>query len=88
MSKHYHILRKINKAEGFFMCADPECMWTRKREFLIGKKFKCPLCGELYLATLDMLRRKFPHCNDCTNKKETETVLETIELNKIMKEEL
>lgn len=53
------------------MCADAECSWTRKKEFLIGKKFKCPFCGEEYIASYEALRRKIPHCPDCTQVKIT-----------------
>lgn len=66
--KHLHILKRVGlkKSKDLFMCADPECNWTRRKEFLVGKKFKCPLCGNPYLVSADMLRRKLPHCQDCT----------------------
>lgn len=69
--KHLHTLRRVNSktSKDLFMCADPECNWTRKKEFLIGKKFRCPLCGGEYIADADILRRKLPHCKDCTSTK-------------------
>lgn len=70
--KHLHILRRVNlkNSKELFMCADPECTWSRRKEFLLGKKFTCPFCGNPYLVDQDMLRRKFPHCKDCTAQKE------------------
>jgi len=63
---HIHTLRRVSKKKDLFMCADSICTWTRRKEFLIGKKFLCPLCGKEYLVNSEMLRRKLPHCLDCT----------------------
>jgi len=64
--KHLHILKRVARNKNLFMCADPECNWTRRKEFLLGKKFLCPLCRSEYIADAEMLRRKLPHCSDCT----------------------
>lgn len=66
---HIHTLRRVGKKKELFMCADPTCTWTRRKEFLIGKKFICPLCGKEYLTDAEALRRKLPHCKDCTASK-------------------
>ena len=68
---HIHTLRRVGKKKDLFMCADSVCTWTRRKEFLIGKKFLCPLCGKEYLASAESLRRKLPHCTDCTASKKT-----------------
>lgn len=69
--KHFHILRrvKLRDTKDVFMCADPECNWSRRKEFLLHKRFKCPYCGELYLTTTESLRLRIPHCHNCTAKK-------------------
>ena len=64
--KHYHILKRIHKSLTTFMCANPECNWTRCKEFLIGKRFLCPYCSKPYIATISLLRLKTPHCPNCT----------------------
>jgi transcription elongation factor Elf1 len=63
--KHYHILKRVRGLKDVFMCADSECSWTRRREYLTGKKFQCPYCSGFYIVTPDQLRRKTPHCRDC-----------------------
>jgi hypothetical protein len=70
--KHLHILKrvKLKVTRDVFMCADPECTWSRRKEFLVGKKFRCPFCNGEYIATLDSLKLKLPHCRDCTARKQ------------------
>lgn len=73
---HLHILTRV-KLKGnrnMFMCSDPTCTWTRRKEFLLGKKFKCPYCSNEYLTTRELLNLRTPHCPDCTVKKEKPTV--------------
>jgi len=71
--KHFHILKRVRlkSTKEIFMCADPECNWTRRKEYLIGKKFQCPYCINQYIATPEMLRLRTPHCNSCTGEKVT-----------------
>lgn len=73
---HIHTLKrvKLKNSKDIFMCSDPLCSWTRRREYLVGKKFLCPYCGNEYIATSDSLRRKVPHCVDCTVTKVTVTL--------------
>lgn len=70
--KHLHTLLRVKhkSRKDLFMCADPLCMWTRRKEFLLGKKFICPYCGNEYLAKVETFRLKVPHCANCTNTKD------------------
>jgi ribosomal protein S27AE len=65
--KHLHILKRVSKSKDLFMCADPECNWTRNRKYLTGKKFICPFCGNPYLVDAKSLRLSTPHCSNCTD---------------------
>jgi hypothetical protein len=65
--EHYHTLERVkDKSKKLFRCLDPECFYANHRDFLIGKKFMCPFCGDIYILTMDMARRKLPHCRKCT----------------------
>ena len=66
------------------MCADPQCSFKQARDFLVGKEFECPYCGNHYIADYAILTLAIPHCPSCTKsrrekpntKQLTELVLE------------
>lgn len=72
--KHLHTYQKVyNYKEKRFSktrmrCLDPDCSHTHSREFLVGKRARCPTCLEPFILDSQILRIRTPHCEDCTRK--------------------
>ena len=64
---HTHILRRVKHKvrKDIYMCTNPECSFTRNREFLIGKLAQCPYCYKTYILDRIQLNNKEPHCKEC-----------------------
>ncbi len=64
---HIHTLRRVKHKtrKDIFMCTNPECSFTRNREFLVGKHGVCPYCHTTFILDRVQLNNKEPHCGNC-----------------------
>jgi len=61
---HYQAGSKI-----YFRCTDPDCTAIYDKEFLVGKRARCPLCGEAFILTKADLKLLKPRCLGCSDTK-------------------
>lgn len=73
--KHYHTYKRVKGSKEQFMCMDPDCNHTNVRKYMVGKRARCYVCGELYIIRKRVLQLATPHCDNCTkSKKQTQAV--------------
>ncbi len=65
--KHIHTLERVSHKtrKDLFKCKHPECSFYNNVAYLLGKKVRCPFCGEDYIFNHDAARRKLPRCENC-----------------------
>lgn len=78
--KHIHTYARIRKRPLYFRCTHPDCSHYNHKDLLIGKRARCPICGESFILTWRELRLSKPHCPTCTKgSKETKKTPDTIQ---------
>ena len=63
-------MRVQGKNSVMYRCMLPGCSHYVRDIFIVGRIAKCPYCGEDFVITSELARRKRVHCENCTNKKD------------------
>lgn len=73
MNIHVHKIHQYKRVKGknsvMYRCVLPGCSHYVRDIFIVGRIAKCPYCGENFLVTNELARRKTLHCEDCTSRK-------------------
>ena len=69
---HVHMYQAVGNKRDQFMCVDPDCSHTQRKDLLIGKRAKCgAICGNEFILDSYALSRKTPRCYLCRKEKRT-----------------
>lgn len=68
-NKHIHSYVRVKHKDrnDLYKCSDPDCSHRTQKEYIRGKRAKCPYCNELFIVTTKQTNeQKTLHCDDCT----------------------
>lgn len=72
--KIHQYVRVKGKNSVMYRCVLPGCSHYVRDIFIVGRIAKCPYCGESFMVTKDLARRKIIHCESCTTSKKDNSI--------------
>ena len=73
---HQYVKIKLTSAT-VYRCVLAGCSHYIRPEFILNKVGVCPYCGNEFLITRELARRKIVHCSSCTISKHKKVKPET-----------
>lgn len=78
LHKIHQYMRIKGKNSVMYRCMLPGCSHYIMGQFIVNKIALCPYCGENFLVTYDLARRKRVHCADCMKSKKDKIKVEEV----------